>query len=169
MNEPRNVGRSEETLSSFVLHTAAFAVMLGLYVLLLVMYASNASLTCTGMLEGSEGVTRFCILANAMLLLVLVLLYVFLPGSRERVITVISSIAFATHILLFDIILLFWLLTGFAIVFGMWGGYAPFNEMSFVTGIHALALLVDSLAFIYSQVALRRMRGERRKMRRGKL
>ncbi len=169
MNEPRDVGRPEETLSSFVLRTAAFAVMLGLYVLLMVMYASNAALTCIGLLEGTEALTRFLAIVNVVLLLVFVLLYVFLPGSRERVITVISSIALVTHIVLFDMILLFWLLTGFSTVFTMWGGYAPFDEMSFVTGIHALALLVDSLAFIYSQVALRRMRWERIKMRRGKL
>lgn len=169
MNEPRDVGRPEETLSSFVLRTAAFAVMLGLYVLLMVMYASNAALTCTGLLEGTEALTRFLAVVNVVLLLGFVLLYVFLPGSRERVITVISSIAFATHIILFDIILLFWLLTGFSTFFTMWGGYAPFGEMSFVTGMHALALLVDLLAFVYSLSALRRMREERRRMRRGKL
>ena len=95
--------------------------------------------------------------------------FLFLPGSRERVITVISSIAFATHIILFGIILLFWLITGLSTFFTMWGGYAPFGEMSFVTGIHALALLVDLLAFVYSLSALRRMREERKRMRRGKL
>lgn len=152
-----------ELLSALVLQVSAFALTLVLCVFLIVMYCTNAALTCTDSLKGYGFQTLACALFYGVLTVIAVLLNKFRPEKRARLIKIMAFISFFVQVAFSIIVMFSLILYAYANVFSMWGVYVPLNEFLFVSGIYMLMLLVMALSFIYSIVTAHKVKKETRK------
>ncbi len=152
-----------ELLSALVLQVSAFALTLVLCVFLIVMYCTNAALTCTDSLKGYGFQTLACALFYGVLTVIAVLLNKFRPDKRVKLIKIMAFVSFFVQVGYSFIIVFSLILHSFASVFSIWGAYIPMDEIMFISGIYMLMLLVMALSFIYSIVTTHKVKKETRK------
>ena len=152
-----------ELLSALVLQVSAFALTLVLCVFLIVMYCTNAALTCTDALKGIRFETFICTFFYGALIVISALLNKFKPDKRVKLIKIMAFVSFFVQVGYSFIIVFSLILHSFASVFSIWGAYIPMDEIMFISGIYMLMLLVMALSFIYSIITTHKVKKETRK------